>query len=634
MSDNRVIRGRFRSSVDGFHSVSAKNETRIVHLYITKDKAKISPHDCQAFAFNNDLLICGVCRKEFLDVAQFLLHKTEHTLSKDLFNCNLCKVVVSSQELLLKHYDSDHRVPLSSKCGSKPEDENDSQLNEKAVIANGNCVETTQPEALHLTPPVLEFHRGSISKTNSGKRKSKLQVKPMLESGTVEEPSLFDKDFQKFEGTREFDEFALPGNVESNENDRDFAEVAAIAEDKLVRKENSPCRKARNGKKGSLLDFYFLLVPENSARSRFSHAGSWLQCLHCDYRTRRQSLLSSHMAKLHRGLEASAAPKMDSRITETLLQGEKVMRMSTYEATLGGCSKRNFQSKHQRFLEKPDISGTYPCAVCGKMFVCFRYLRKHLETHQTEKKFVCDDCGKSYKSRAYLRVHRRVHQKKKFSCNQCSFVSSVNAAIRAHRQIHNSGSVICDICGHAYTDRSTLGKHKRVHDLSRPFACNFPGCKWRFKTEVMCRAHIKAHTTQGKFRCAVCGYVFRHKHHLQRHELHMHRAKTTTGAHSAARAVSASRPKEYRTNDDSSHFLPIADDLDMPRDISSDLPEEFGESQLISSVPDTDELPLTFISTDLSMINVDCGLLNIEDFCPKEEEGEKHAFISELEVLN
>lgn len=111
----------------------------------------------------------------------------------------------------------------------------------------------------------------------------------------------------------------------------------------------------------------------------------------------------------------------------------------------------------------------------------------------------------------------------------------------------------------------------------------------------------------------------------------MHRAKTSS-ARSAARVFSASRPEEYHTNDDSSHFLPIADDLDMPQDISSDLPEEFGESRLIS-VPDTDELPLTFISTDLSMINVDCGLLNIEDFSPKEE-GDKHAFVSELEVLN
>merc|ERR1712150_4437 len=35
-------------------------------------------------------------------------------------------------------------------------------------------------------------------------------------------------------------------------------------------------------------------------------------------------------------------------------------------------------------------------------------------------------------------------------------------------------------------------------------------------------AHVRAHTTEGKFRCSYCGYVFRHKHHLKRHETNMH----------------------------------------------------------------------------------------------------------------
>ena len=38
----------------------------------------------------------------------------------------------------------------------------------------------------------------------------------------------------------------------------------------------------------------------------------------------------------------------------------------------------------------------------------------------------------------------------------------------------------------------------------------------------MCRAHLRAHTQEGKFKCASCGYCFRHKHHLQRHEKNMH----------------------------------------------------------------------------------------------------------------
>ncbi|KAK3085667.1 hypothetical protein FSP39_006908 [Pinctada imbricata] len=57
----------------------------------------------------------------------------------------------------------------------------------------------------------------------------------------------------------------------------------------------------------------------------------------------------------------------------------------------------------------------------------------------------------------------------------------------------------------------------------RPFACSYPGCTWRFKTESTCIAHLRGHSTvEGKFKCSKCGYAFRHKHHLKRHESKIH----------------------------------------------------------------------------------------------------------------
>ncbi len=44
--------------------------------------------------------------------------------------------------------------------------------------------------------------------------------------------------------------------------------------------------------------------------------------------------------------------------------------------------------------------------------------------------------------------------------------------------------MLCDICGFAYIDKATLAKHKQVHDMSRPYACSYPTCQWRFKSEV------------------------------------------------------------------------------------------------------------------------------------------------------
>ena len=154
---------------------------------------------------------------------------------------------------------------------------------------------------------------------------------------------------------------------------------------------------------------------------------------------------------------------------------------------------------------------------CGQVFGRLRYLRKHQVTHRADKKFLCADCGKAFKTKAYLAAHRQTHETKLYRCSQCDFASSISVLIHSHRQVHSDDSVICDVCGAAYMDRATLRKHKRVHDEARPFPCAYPGCTWRFKTEVMGRAHFRGHTTSGRFICSLCNYVFRHKHHLQRH---------------------------------------------------------------------------------------------------------------------
>jgi len=238
------------------------------------------------------------------------------------------------------------------------------------------------------------------------------------------------------------------------------------------------------------------------------------------------------------------------------------------------------------------VVSVYPCPVCGKIFRCRRYLRKHSETHGSAH--ACDICGKNYRSRAYLRLHRRRHEKAamaaanpvpdatpalprpRFSCKECTFTTDVIAAIHAHRQVHApSGSVRCAICGRTYSNRAALSKHRRVHDTDRPFACPVPGCRWRFRTDVMCRAHVRAHTVAGRFRCSTCGYVFRRKHHLQRHEARMHQPPQLAPAVSRSASVtnvSHSIPT-YESSDVLLSSLNDVDTLCSPSDIydSADL---------------------------------------------------------------
>lgn len=216
-----------------------------------------------------------------------------------------------------------------------------------------------------------------------------------------------------------------------------------------------------------------------------------------------------------------------------------------------------------------------------------------MEIHRTEKKFLCDVCNKSFKSQTYLTVHKKVHKVKMFKCNQCDFTSNVNAAIHAHRQVHSQGSVLCDICGYAYTDKATLTKHKRVHDVARPYPCTYPGCTWRFKTEIMCRAHFRAHTSEGQFKCSQCGYAFRQKHHLQRHETKIHGI-----VHSK---TSRSQPTSTKTHD-TTDMADCTDIVDTVTDtvhlvVNSDPDLQFNENELVVTAPIT-------LEADLSSLNV------------------------------
>lgn len=266
-------------------------------------------------------------------------------------------------------------------------------------------------------------------------------------------------------------------------------------------------------------DFHFILLTDVVEGSSLTYGKQAFRCLHCEYQSSWKNGLCRHMREEHPDtLSLHQAIQIKTAHTDS---NRTVMKMSEYSA-MQMLWKSKAAHPRTRGVEKQDLPGSFTCPKCDKVFNRLRYLRKHQVVHRTDQKFLCDECGKAFKTKAYLNQHRRVHKKEAYSCNECDFTSSINSMIHEHRQVHNKGCVLCEVCGTAYFDKSTLAKHKLVHDVSRPYPCTYPECTWRFRNEVMCRAHIRNHTTKGKFKCTICGYVFRHKHHLQRHEEKMH----------------------------------------------------------------------------------------------------------------
>ncbi|CAM5149959.1 unnamed protein product [Eretmochelys imbricata] len=191
------------------------------------------------------------------------------------------------------------------------------------------------------------------------------------------------------------------------------------------------------------------------------------------------------------------------------------MSVADHEAYVKSVKCRSGSQKHKsgRPLERPH-GKKFVCPVCKKGFTRKRILQLHSSTHQAGCRPFCGTQRTA--------SPRRLHQP-----HQRSFQSAVSAVAWLHRQ----GTVTCGVCHSAYLHRSMLHKHMRVHDAERPDGCSFPHCGWRFKritsafclrSEVLLRAHLEAHVTPGQFECHSCGYAFRHKHHLQRHQARMH----------------------------------------------------------------------------------------------------------------
>ncbi|XP_022082230.1 zinc finger protein 808-like [Acanthaster planci] len=277
------------------------------------------------------------------------------------------------------------------------------------------------------------------------------------------------------------------------------------------------------------INYKFAMEVVKVEGAKFSYGKTVLSCLFCPLQANDIMVLSKHMFNTHKkfvnNLRVEEYEKTfleEQRKTRGKKYGGQLLSLSKYWECLESRPQQRkcrARLKNKRKLQ-PD---TFPCQTCGKVFKQARLRRVHMETHRTEKNFLCDECGKAFKSRTRLMAHRKSHREKIFKCQQCDFQSKLHSAIHAHRQVHSQGCVLCHICGSAYTDRSTLTKHMAVHSMDRPYPCTFAGCTWRFKTETQCRAHYRAHTSKGQYKCEVCQYLFRHKHHLQRHLVSVHR---------------------------------------------------------------------------------------------------------------
>ncbi|KAK7115117.1 zinc finger protein 397-like isoform X2 [Littorina saxatilis] len=529
----------------------------------------------------DDEFLCGECQEKFISLPDYLLHKIQHIEMGKPGGCPLCGISFSRQVALREHLDRKHNIPrlkTDSKNGKRrgrPRKDPDAEICSSQVtktesdtigvssseqltseseaaqstmhiiidkIGDGELSVDDLSKAVLQADPSVAFPSSSatvmvetsdmgdlrhlVEHVNAVTQEDALQTQPTSQPAQADtstpQHSLQqvsqDEAKHKQCSTSETDTTLIP------ESNRTSISLETETNQNLSTKESTTSLSKSDaslskGDPESEPDFLFVLLTSHVKRKSLSYSKQSFKCFHCDFKTSWRRSLVKHMGDNHD--DHLAIHQCITVHNSKKLQDQQVLKMSDYAAALSR-QRRQVNSQRVRGVEKQDLPGRYHCTKCDKVFGRLRYLRKHQVIHRSDKRYLCDDCGKAFKTKAYLAAHRQTHQTRAYRCSQCDFTSSVNALIHAHRQLHNDHCVICEVCGSAYNDRATLRKHKQVHDESRPYPCTYPGCTWRFKTEVMCRAHVRGHTTQGRFVCSVCNYVFRHKHHLQRHLAKIH----------------------------------------------------------------------------------------------------------------
>ncbi|XP_067398336.1 zinc finger protein PLAGL1 [Emydura macquarii macquarii] len=216
---------------------------------------------------------------------------------------------------------------------------------------------------------------------------------------------------------------------------------------------------------------------------------------------------------------------------------------------------RNGQSSllKEREVKQPD---SYPCQVCGKIFVSVEKLTahtyahtgecsyrcsqqgctksfiskykliRHSDTHSPQKSHQCGHCERTFHRKDHLKNHLQTHDPNKmaFKCEDCGKKYNTKLGYKRHLALHAAtrGDFICRVCSQEFGDTEVLLEHLKTHTgkpasstKEKKHKCDH--CERYFYTRKDVRRHMVVHTGCKDFLCQFCAQRFGRKDHLTRH---------------------------------------------------------------------------------------------------------------------
>lgn len=143
---------------------------------------------------------------------------------------------------------------------------------------------------------------------------------------------------------------------------------------------------------------------------------------------------------------------------------------------------KDLTSKRQR----KKYSNNKTCPVCNKIFLRAAAMRRHQETHSSNRdlKYKCESCDKRFRDQYDMKRHNmRVHERDDGSDSTRTEDSGEPCT---SEMLDNKN---CGLCGKYFARRVDMERHMKSHSEDRPYSCAF--CEKRFKNPYVLKRHQK-----------------------------------------------------------------------------------------------------------------------------------------------
>uniref|UniRef100_A0A671LH71 Zinc finger protein 341-like n=1 Tax=Sinocyclocheilus anshuiensis TaxID=1608454 RepID=A0A671LH71_9TELE len=172
------------------------------------------------------------------------------------------------------------------------------------------------------------------------------------------------------------------------------------------------------------------------------------------------------------------------------------------------------------------IDSSYQCQFCSAKFSTYFQLKSHMMQHKNEQVYRCvvKSCSQTFQKLDQFLEHIHTHQEQlTYRCHQCSKVFPSLFELGLHQYSHSfcpqqnqrkeTNYYRCMKCQSKYSTQEALEQH--LLNATHNYPC--PHCQKVFPCERYFRRHLSTHGVGGKFKCQICKKFFKTEHYLKLH---------------------------------------------------------------------------------------------------------------------